>query len=224
MADLIVILDFLSRAMALILAIAAVLGFAFRKLVSGWIDARFKRQLDAELETLKHQLATSLEEKKAELTGKVASELENLKGRQAKDLERDKRTLDEQLRRDAALYDRQVGFYEAFDLEYGQVFAELWALQHGFTTKLNALDPALGPAARGEYVRRVHSKLIQAEKNVELQSAFIDVFLRQRIAKLFADLSKFIANGANDEVLLGTLSHEKGMISAELRIMLLGRT
>ena len=67
-ANLIVILDFLSRAVALVLALGALIGFAFRHWVTAWIDARFKRQVDTELERLKHQFAMSLEEKKAELT------------------------------------------------------------------------------------------------------------------------------------------------------------
>jgi uncharacterized membrane-anchored protein YhcB (DUF1043 family) len=101
MTNLLVVLDFLSRAFAMILAVGALLGFVFRKFVSAWIDALFKRKVDSELETLKHQLATSLEERKAELNRHVTSEVETLKGRIAKEMEQEKRALDEEMRRNA---------------------------------------------------------------------------------------------------------------------------
>ncbi len=115
--DLMVIFDFLSRAMAVALAIGAVLGFVLRYWIKAAIDTRFKRQLTIELEGCKNAFATSLEEKKAELTRDATLEIERLKNRLTKELEEDKRKLDEQARRDARRYDRTLAYYETFHLE-----------------------------------------------------------------------------------------------------------
>jgi hypothetical protein len=223
MADLIVILDFLSRAMAVALAIGTVVGFALRHWIKAALDARFKRQIGIELEQHKHAFAVALEDKKAELTRQVTTDVETLKAGFAKDLEQQKRQFDEQARRDARIYDRRLAFYENFALEYGRVLVELWALQEDFTAPLNTTEhPDLGAVMRKHFVLRAHAMLMQAEQKLDPDAAYVDVFTRKRIVNLFADLSAFIGDGARAWDRLEALSLENGLIRAELRLALWG--
>ena len=154
----------------------------------------------------------------------MTGDIETLKSRLAGDLEQEKRKLDEQSRRQARVYDRKVAFYETFAVEYGRVLAELWALQQDFTASLNTVNPELGAKVRGLFVSRAHAMLMQAEEKLAPDAVYIDVFLQKRIAALFADLSRFIGEGARDRDRLDALTLEDGMINAELRSELFGQS
>jgi Skp family chaperone for outer membrane proteins len=221
--DLLILLDFLSRAVAVLLTISAVLGFAFRKFVNAWIDARFKRQVDTELETLRSQLAGNLEEKKSSLAREMNQEIETLKSEFALEIERKKHALDEHWRRDARIYDKNLAFYETYYFEYGQILNELWALQHDFTAPYNKINPELGAQVRSQYVLKTHVQLGEANRKIEPLGAHVDVFLRKRIAQLFSDLSNFLSSDATDKERLGALTLEYGLINATLRSELTGR-
>jgi len=208
--DLIVILDFLSRAIALVLAIGGFIGFIFRKAVSTWIDTRFKAKADAALEGYKGQLAESLEAKKAVL----ARELEEKKAQLATDLERDKQLSSEAIRRKAHQFDKNTSFYETFDTEFGTVISELYALHSDYiTTKEH--DP-LVIAWRQMWLDRAHKMLTQAHEKLRSQEQYIDSSLKLRVAHLFADLSTFMAGGARDKKRLDELALEVGHITAQL--------
>ena len=157
--DIFTLLDFLSRAMAVLLAIAGVVGFAFHKAIEAWIDTRFKAKADEALEGYKAQLAESLESKKAEL----ARQLEEQKARLARDLERDKQSFTEGIRREAYEFDKNRSYYETFDLEFGTVISELYALHADYITK----DPnnPLVAQWRDIWLSRSHAMLIEADKS-----------------------------------------------------------
>ena len=82
--------------------------------------------------------------------------------------------------------------------------------------------PDLGDIMRKQYVLRAHAMLMQAEQKLDPGAAYVDVFMRKRIAKLFADLSAFIGEGATARDRLEALSLENGLIRAELRVALWG--
>jgi hypothetical protein len=208
------LLDFLARGMALVLAVGSALAFIFKKAVTAWIDAMFKRRVDAELEILKGDLAKSLESVRADF----AKQLEERKAALALDLEKEKRRLDEELRRDASLYDNNRSFYDVFYASYGPVLTELWALQNDFTAPLDKTEPGLGKKVRDAFVARVMGMLSEANQKASAADAYLDVDVKVRIAHLFKDLMAYITSGAQGEARLRELTVEHGMIIAELRL------
>jgi hypothetical protein len=215
--DIFTLLDFLSRAMAVMLAIAGVVGFAFHKAIEAWIDTRFKAKADEALEGYKAQLAESLESKKAEL----ARQLEEQKARLAKDLERDKQSFTEGIRREAYEFDKNRSYYETFDLEFGTVISELYALHADYITR----DPnnPLIAQWRDIWLSRSHAMLIEADKKLRALDQYIGTDLKVRVARLFSDLSRFMAEGARNKEKLDQLALENGLLTTELRNLVKGR-
>src|SRR6476646_4827479 len=122
MDQLITVLDFLSRAIALLLAAGALLGFALRKWVGAWIDARFKRQLDQELRGVEHKFAVPLEDKKNALAKDLNDYTEHLRIKLASQFEREKHNIDEEFKTRARILDERSKFAEplaraAYDLQ-----------------------------------------------------------------------------------------------------------
>lgn len=93
MDQLIILLDFLSRAFAVLLAVGAFLGFVFRKWVEEWIKARFKRQVDQELKDVEHKHAVALEEKRNTLAKDLNDYTEHLKTKLSAQFERENTSL-----------------------------------------------------------------------------------------------------------------------------------
>src|SRR5277367_7203192 len=93
-SNLLIIIDFLSRTLAVLLAIGGILSFAFHRWIEAWIDARFKRRLDAELQSTGHQFSLALEEKKTALEEELTTHTEVLRARLTRELEEYKRNLD----------------------------------------------------------------------------------------------------------------------------------
>jgi hypothetical protein len=88
---------------------------------------------------------------------------------------------------------------------------------------LNSTTAGLGTAVRGAFVTKAHRRLIEAQERLDPLEPFMDTIkVNLRVAKLFAALSSFIGDGANDKKRLGELALEKGLISAELKLELLG--
>jgi hypothetical protein len=208
--DIITILDFLSRAMAVLLAVGAVLGFAFRKVIEAWIDTRFKAKADEALEGYKAQLAESLEFKKADL----ARQLEEQKAKLTKDLEKDKQSLSEGIRREGYEFEKNRSYYEAFDLEFGTVISELYTLHADYMTK-DSNNPLVAQW-REIWLSRSHAMLIEADKKLRALDQYIETDLKVRVARLFRDLSHFMAEGARDKKRLDELALENGLVAAEL--------
>jgi hypothetical protein len=209
--DLIVVLDFLSRVIAVVLAIGGILGFFFRKTVGTWIETRFKASADAVLERYKGQLAESLEVKKATLAG----ELEQRKAQLTKELEQDKLLFSEKIRRNAYQFDKNTSFYETFDVEFSSVISELYALHADYIRKDE--NSPLIVEWRKIWLSRAHSMLIQADGKLALLGQYIDSELRLRVAQLFANLSAFMADAARDKKRLDELALEKGLLADQLR-------
>jgi hypothetical protein len=103
------------------------------------------------------------------------------------------------------------------------VISELWALQHDYTASLDSIEPGLAGKTRESLRMNVLNMLSQTNVNLEAHSAYVDVFVQVRIAKLYASLVDFIRKGATGEESLGGLSREMGMISAEFRNQLTER-
>jgi hypothetical protein len=224
MNDLVIFLDFLSRAFAVLLAIGGILGFFFRRWVGAWIDAHFKQKVDTELKSLEHQHSLALEEKKSSLAKELIIESEQLKAGIGKDLEREKRQLDEIFRRKTRIFDQKSSLYSTFEVEYSAIFAEMYALDGKYMDKLNSTDPRLGNAIRESFLSKAHSRLVEAQQKLAPFQPFVEVDYKLRMAKLFAALSTFMADGATDKKRLDELALEKGIISAELQSELLDET
>lgn len=208
--DLFVVLDFLSRVIALILAIGGILGFIFRRFIGTWIDTRFKAKADAALEKLKGELAGSLEVKKANL----ARELEEKKSQLVRELEHDKLRFGEEIRRGANQFDKNTSYYETYHTEFGSVISELYALHADYITK-DEKNPLI-VNWRKVWLLRAHRMLIQANEKLTLVGQYVDSNLRLRVAQLFAALSTFIADEARDEKRLDELAREQALIGIEL--------
>jgi hypothetical protein len=224
MHDLLIVLDFLSRAFAVMLAIGGILGFIFRRWVGAWIDAHFKRQVDTELRSFEHQFLLTLEDRKTALAKDLVTETEQLKIQLAKDLEREKREIDEEFRRRARLLDQQSSLYEVFELEYGAIFSELYALDGDYIDDLNSIDPRLGNGVRDMYLSKAHRKLVEAQEKLAPYQVYVDSDYNLRMAQLFSSLSRFMADGATDKKRLDELALEQGIISVAFKNRLLGET
>ena len=215
MPDVFTVLDFLSRAFAVLLAIGSILGFVFRKWIGAWIDARFKRQVDAELESIKYQFSSALEEKKSALAKQSTAELEQLKAKLSQDLEASKRKLDEEYRRKSARFDKASLFYETFHLQFGEVISKLFAIHY---VDIREPIPAIWPTLRPVSIAEARKLLSEAQAAIQPHGAYLDKpDLVVRIATLYADLSKYIADGASDSARLEKLNMDKAMIGAELQ-------
>jgi hypothetical protein len=122
MDQLTIVLEFLSRAIALALAVGALLGFVFRRYVSAWIDAHFKRKVESEVKAIEHTFAVTLEEKKKALAAELNDETETLKNRLATQFERERHNLDEEFKNRARVFEERSRFAEplaraAYDLQ-----------------------------------------------------------------------------------------------------------
>lgn len=223
MDTLIVILDFLSRAIAIVLAIGGALAFVFQSIVKGWIDAYFKRRVETQLADKNHALSISLEEKKAALTKELTTEGEALKSRLMKDLEKHKRDLDEAYRRRQIIEQRSLQYFDDFSTGYGTIFVELYALQGNYFKPLESVSVEFVQELRSAMVLKIHQMLVQAQSKLGPSASYIPVELASREARLFADLSTFLSEGANDQTRLNELATEKSMIWAELHTRLFGK-
>lgn len=218
MPDVFTVLDFLSRFFAVLLAIGSILGFVFRKWIGAWIDARFKRQVDAELESVKYRFSSALEEKKNALAKQSTAELEQLKAKLAQDLEVSKRKLDEEFRRKSSQFDKTSLFYETFHVQFGDVISKLYAI-HFLDTKQPVLE--LWPTLRPAHVIEATQLLSKANSEIALHGGYLDnPELSVRTATLYADLSRYIADGTHDRARLDKLALQKGKIGAELQYRL----
>lgn len=171
-----------------------------------------------------HQFLSNLEEKKSALAKDLMTETEQLKAVILKDVEREKRQLDEEFRRKTRLFDQMSSLYEAFHLEYGTIISEIYALDGEYIDKLNSIDPRLGEGVRASFLSKVHRRLIETQEKLAPFQAYISSDYNLRIAKLFAALSTFMADGAKDRKRLDELALEHGMIAVELQSELLGET
>jgi hypothetical protein len=175
MSEFLIIVDFLSRVLAVLLAVGGLLGFAFRRWVAGWIDASFKRKLDTELQSKAHQFSLALEEKKAALAEELAIQTERLRSKLTGELEQYKRTLDETFRRKAGVYDKQLAYYVTFSSEYGEIFAELFALDSGeWVHTLNNMQAGLGDTVRSAFLRKAHRRLIETKEKLAPLEPYMD--------------------------------------------------
>jgi len=207
-----VVLDFLSRAFAVLLAIGGIIGFFTRHYIARRIDAHFAKK--AATDHQHHMI--ELENKKAELAKDLATETEQLRSKLTKDLEREKRALDEEFRRTARKFDKNSSYYEIYEREFGAVMSELWALHSDYMTKMNQEEP-LAKAWRQMWLTRAHRMLVQSNENLALHGSYIDPELNLRVAALFNNLSKFIGGGASDKAQLDGLASEQGRITDALR-------
>jgi hypothetical protein len=73
------LLDIMSRALPVLLALSGIIAFVFREWIKKWIEAHFRKTVDSELELLRSQLSESLEGKKATLAKELAIQTETLK-------------------------------------------------------------------------------------------------------------------------------------------------
>jgi len=210
------ILDIISKALPVLLVFSGIIAFLSREWIKKWIEAHFRRTVDAELENMKARLAESLEEKKAALSQDLARTTETLKAQLATTLERDKRALDEEFRRKARKFDQQAAYYEAFSIGYTTTIVELYALDGDYYDAIKQY-PDLVAHARQLYLSRAHSLLMQAQQSLKDHEPYADSDLVNRIARLFRDLSSFMAEGARDKNRLDQLATEKSLIQARLK-------
>jgi hypothetical protein len=214
------LLDIMSRALPVLLALSGIIAFVFREWIKKWIEAHFRKTVDSELELLRSQLSESLESKKATLAKELAIQTETLKAQLTSSLEREKRALDEEFRRKAKLFDQRSAFYEAFSTGYGAVIVELHALNGDYYNVLKEY-PDLLAQLRKTYLARAHSMLMQADQNLKPHDPYVDSQMNKRIAKLFSDLSRFMADDARDKIRLDELASEMSLIEVTLRDELL---
>jgi len=218
MSELFVLLDFLSKAVALALTLAALFSVVFHKFVNAAIDAAFKRRVDAELEQLKAELASALEEKRPELSRKLASEVEAIRGQFARELEQEKQQLAEIGRREARIHDTNASYYEIFHFEYGRILVELQAMLQNYRDAADNIQAGLGDKLRSALLLNLMDRLSKAQENISKVEHYVDVInISKRIAMLYSDLINYMTSGANDQTRLKDLMLEYGLISAILR-------
>ncbi|MGF6507532.1 hypothetical protein [Paraburkholderia sp. 32] len=218
---LIVVLDFLSRVITVLISLGALLGFGFRRWIGAWIDARFKRQVDSELKTLDHNLALALEDKKIALAKDMAVEIERLKSQYAFELDQKRRQLDNDFRKIARLSDAQSSLNETFTVGYTNIFSDLYALDGEYINILNKIQPDFGKTMRDSYRAKAHRSLVELQRKLNEYASYTESELNLQIAEIFRDLSEFMAEGAEDRSRLDELSTKQSMIRIQMRDELL---
>jgi uncharacterized membrane-anchored protein YhcB (DUF1043 family) len=208
-------LDIITKLVSALIALGGILAFVFRKWVSAKIDAHFKRRLDAELENFKHTLSINLEKEKA----KLARDLEIEKSELLKNLERYKRQLDDEATNKAHLLEKKFEAYEIFYAEYDRVLVELNTLQF-LDDEPNPINSEL----RDVFRLRLISLLQGAQEKLANHNFYISTETKVKIATLYRDLMTFLAEGAKDKARTDELATRESLISAELRVELLGNS
>jgi hypothetical protein len=215
MSTFIAVLDFISRVISLALAIGTVMGFVLKSWIEQWIKARFKRQLDFELEEHRAGFAAALEEKKAEFSRLVATETETLKATLAKELEHEKRALDDKFHREERFIEGTAAYYEAFSQEYERFFITLHLARSDRFA--NDIDK------RRELMNQLLMQLLMIQEKLAERKSYVDIEIRKRATDLFTGLVGFIKDDANDDARCTALSQQQGEIAASLLFALRGR-
>jgi hypothetical protein len=215
MQTFLAILDFISRVISLALAIGAVIGFALKSWIEQWIKARFKRQLDLELEERKAGFAAALEEKKAEFARLLGTETETLKAKFTRDLEHEKRALDDKFRREERFTEGAASYYEAFSQEYQKFFITLQLARGNLFEEY--------PDTRKEMMGQLTIQLLAIQGKLMEKELYVDIAIRQRAAELFTGLVDFMKDNAADDARYNALSQKQGEIAASLLFDIRGR-
>jgi len=214
-------LTILSQVLTIAIAIGGALAFFFRKWVGAWIDARFKRQLDKELKEIDQRFLEHLEEKKTSLAKGLAADVERLKADLATSGERSKRELDAEFRKKAQVFEKNSAYYETFAVGYANVITELYALDGQYLDVLESTQKGLGEKIRSAYLLKARQALKETRGKLEPLGIYQETDHVVREAKLFADLSRFITDGAHNKDRLNELAYEKGLIGAEMQLELM---
>jgi hypothetical protein len=217
-------INVLSQILTVIIALGGFLGFVLRKQIGAWIDSRFKVKVGTELKQIEHNHTLELEKIKQEQAKELIKISEGLKADLALDLERKKRELDEEFRMKTRFFDANSSFYETFQTGYTSILTELYALDGEHMDALNSVQPSFGKAVRDSYLKKAHRSLIALNEELTKLQSYLDSHRNLQISKLFADLSKFMADGAMDKQRLDQLSMEKSVIGVEMKNELMGKT
>jgi hypothetical protein len=203
------LLDGASRALTLVLAVGALVGFLLRRWIGAWIDAAFKRKIEAELDRQRHNLALQLERERATLI----SEVQHKKAELDRSNEGHRRKEDRNADLAERISTRRLEAYEAFHTGFGDMMRDLHALRY-----LDDTEPPIDKAARETLRLRYFANLQLALAGVSAHDLYIDPDLKVRIATLYRDMSGYLSSGATDRVKLDQIATAESEISASMQL------
>jgi hypothetical protein len=135
--------------------------------------------------------------------------------------ERSKRELDAEFRKKAQVFEKNSAHYETFAVGYANVITELYALDGEYLNILESTQKGLGDKIRNAYLLKARQALNETRGKLEPLGIYQETDHVVREAKLFAELSRFITDGAHNKERLNELAYEKGLIGAEMQMELM---
>lgn len=199
------LLDGASRALTLVLAVGAFVAFLLRRWIGTWIDAIFKRKVEAELDRQRHSFAIQIERERAALI----AEVQNKKAELDRLNEGHKRKEDRNAEMVTRISNRRLEAYESFHTGFGDMMRDLHALRF-----LDDTEPPIDRAARETLRLRYFANLQLARAGVSAHDLYLDADLKVQIATLYRDMSDYLGSGATDRAKLDQIATDESQISA----------